>query len=215
MRPPTYRPRLRPGITLIEILIVLAIMAGMMGMSLAVVGSMTNAQLRAEAMRMSGALRMVYGRAAINGLRYELQINLDENSYSVACGDGNLFVDPGTSDTAPKDEDEDEDPEADPFNLGTSRATLEDCSEPLLDGYTLKRGVQIVRVLTSHHRDPVESGVATVAYFPNGFVERTLIWLEQDDAVLTLAIDPMSGRVRVFGEDLEVPDDFFEVEEDR
>lgn len=210
---PTPSARFRPGITLIEILIVLAIMAGMMGMSLAVVGSMTNAQLRAEAMRMSGALRMVYGRAAINGLRYELQLNLDENSYSVSCGDGNVFVDPGAGDTAPKDDD-DEDPEADPFNLGMTRATLEDCSEPLLDGYTLKRGVQITRVLTSHHTEPVESGIATVAYFPNGFVERTLIWLEQDDAILTLAIDPMSGRVRVFAEDLEIPDDFFEVEED-
>lgn len=210
------RPRLlgsNAGLSLVEIIIVLAIMAGMLLIAVPVVGSLTNAQLRAEAMRMSGALRMVYGRAAINGLRYELRLNLDTDTYSVACGDGNVFVDPAGPEEI--DEDDLDDPEADPFGLGFAQPTLEDCSEPLLEQRTLKHGVEILRVLTQHHTDPVEDGEATIAYFPNGFVERSLIWLQQDEAVLTLAIDPMSGRVHIFPEDLDVPDDFFEVEEDR
>lgn len=201
------------GLSLMEIMIVLAIMAGLMLIAVPVVGSLTNAQLRAEAMRMSGALRMVYGRAAINGLRYEVRLDLDAHTYSVACGDGNVFFDPSGPEEV--EEDDRDDPEADPFGLGFNQPTLEDCSEPLLEQRTLGHDVEILRVLTQHDADPVEDGEATIAYFPNGFVERSLIWLQQDEAVLTLAIDPMSGRVRIFPEDLEVPDDFFEVEEDR
>jgi hypothetical protein len=36
----------------------------------------------------------------------------------------------------------------------------------------------------------------------------------EDGMVLTLSVDPMTGRVFIYPEDLEVPEDFFEVEED-
>ena len=48
----------------------------------------------------------------------------------------------------------------------------------------------------------------------NGFVERSLIWLKQGEAYLTLSIEPMSGRVIVHPGELDIPDDFFAVEED-
>ena len=79
----------------------------------------------------------------------------------------------------------------------------------------MRHDVEILRVLTTHNREPVETGTATVAYFPNGFVERSLIWIGMEDGmVLTLSIDPMTGRVFIYPEDLEVPEDFFEVEEE-
>jgi hypothetical protein len=42
-----------------------------------------------------------------------------------------------------------------------------------------------------------------------------MIWVKgADGGYFTQIVDPMSGRVRVKPGDLEVPDDFFEVEED-
>lgn len=204
--------RSQRGLTLVEILVVLAIMAALMAISFSAFGPLEHSQIRAEAMRMSGALRMVYGRAAVNGLRYQVTFDLDANSFSVECSEENVLIDP-------EEDDDDrpfyEDDEADPFGLGVSAPTLMDCSEPLLPLTLMRHDVQILRVLTTHHRSPVETGTATVAYFPNGFVERTLIWIGMEDGmVLTLSVDPMTGRVFIYPEDLEVPEDFFEVEED-
>jgi hypothetical protein len=194
-------------------LVVLAIMAALMLISVSAFGPLKHSQVRAEAMRMSGALRMVYGRAAVNGLRYQVSFDIDANSYSVECSPENVLLDPD-------DDDDDrpfyaEDTEADPFGIGVSPPTLLDCSEPLLNPTALRHDVEILRVLTTHHREPVEDGIATVAYFPNGFVERSLIWIGHEDGmVLTLSVDPMTGRVFIYAKDLDVPEDFFEVEED-
>ena len=203
--------RSQRGLSFVEILVVLVIMAALMAISVSALGPLKHSQLRAEAMRMTGALRMVYGRAAVNGLRYQVTFDLQENSFSVECSEENVLLDPEEDDDRPFYADD----EADPFSLGTSQPTLLDCSEPLLPQTTLRNDIEILRVLTTHHREPVEDGTASIAYFPNGFVERSLIWIGHEDGmVLTLSIDPMTGRVFIYPEDLEVPEDFFEVEED-
>ncbi len=202
------------GITLIELMVVLAIVAGIAAISFSAFGSLTNATLRAEAMRMSGALRMVYGRAAINGLRYQVTVDIEGNTFSVQCSPDNVLIPEGEGTADDEGLDALDDDEADPFGLGVERATLDDCAEPLLETTAMRGDVEIARVLTTHHKDPVEEGTATIAYFPNGFVERSLIWLKSRETFLSLSIEPMSGRVVVHAGDLDVPDDFFEVEED-
>ena len=205
-------PRSARGFTLAETVVVLAIMAGVIAATTSVVGRLSNAKLRSEAMRVSGALRMVYGRAAINGMRYQVTFDVDANAYSVECSEENVVVDPEASERRSSRFEDDR--EADPFGLGAGSASLQDCSEPLLERRNLQRGVEVDRVLTIHDRDPVDVGEATIAFFPNGFVERSLIWLKQGEAYLTLSIEPMSGRVIVHPGELDIPDDFFAVEED-
>lgn len=189
-----------------------------MSIATSFIGSLTNSKLKAEAMHLSGSLRLVYGRAAINGTRYQYVINLDENTYRAECSEANVAV------MTTEDLEEQErrtrydrnDEEADPFGLGASSSTFDDCSEPLLENSTLRSGVIFKGILTSHNDDVVESGEVSIGFFPNGFVERTIIWLAQEnsDSMMTLTIDPMSGRVRVHPGDMEIPEDFFEVEED-
>lgn len=205
-------PSDRRGFSVVELLVVLAIAASIMALSVSSFGSLKNAKLRSEAMRMSGALRMVYGRAAVNGLRYQVSFDLEANTYRVDCSSDNVLLPAEDTNASPFDDDDDE---ADPFGLGYNTPTLEDCSEPLLEQTTLRDGVEIARILTAHHADPVEEGTHTVAYFPNGFVERAIIWLRSgEESYITLSVDPMTGRVIVHPGDFEVPEDFFEVEED-
>lgn len=200
------------GLTIVEILVVLAIAAAIMGLSFSTFSSLKHAKLRAEAMRLSGALRMVYGRAAVNGIRYQVSFDLDEGSYRVDCSEENVLL-PDDAEPSPFDSD---DEEADPFGLGAQLPTLGDCSEPLLEPTTLRGDIRFARMVTTHHEDPVEEGTHTIAYFPNGFVERSLIWLQSgEDNFLTLSIDPMTGGVKIYPGDIDVPEDFFEVEEDR
>lgn len=212
----TVRARQPLGLTLVEIIVVLAIMAGMMSVALFAVGSITNSRLDGEALRISGALRLVYGRAAINGIRYQVVFDIDSNSYRVECTDGDVPVAEDPDETEQTSRRDDRDDEADPFGLGRTAPSFDDCSEDLLRQREVRSGVKIARVLTSHNDEPVESGEVTIGFFPNGFVERSIIWLsnESGTAFMTLFVEPMSGRVRIFAGDHEVPDDFFSVEED-
>ncbi len=178
--------------TLIEMMVVLAIIALIAAATAVTTSGMSNNSVRAAALHTTGAMRLTYGRAAINGIRYQFVIDLDEPA---------------------RDEDDDE---ADPFGLGVQAPSLADCSEPLLERHTLRRGTRFARVLTTHHSEPIEEGQATIAFFPNGFVERSLIWIADDkgEAWVTLVVDPMTGRIRTHAGELEVPEDFFSVEED-
>jgi prepilin-type N-terminal cleavage/methylation domain-containing protein len=212
---PRLAQRRTAGFTLVEIIVVLGIVATVAGLGVYALGGAANGRVQAEALRMSGALRMTYGRAAINGLRYQFVMSLDDGAYRVECSSENVLVEGGATREEER-RNRRRDDEADPFGIGAPQPTLEDCSEDALPQGTTRRGVRIARVLTTHHEEPVEEGEAAIAFFPNGFVERTLIWLSDDDerVFVTISIDPMSGRVRTYAEDLDVPEDFFEVEED-
>lgn len=201
--------------TLVETIIVLGLVATMAGIGVYAIGGVKNGRVQAEAMKMSGALRMTFGRSAINGIRYQFVLDLDEGTYSVQCSAENVLVEARPSEEPPSRRRGRRDEEADPFGLGASSGpSMDDCTEDALPSFTTRRGVKIARVLTTHHDDPVEDGTATIAFFPNGFVERSLIWLSDEDDMIfvTLSIDPMSGRIRTYAEDLDIPDDFFEVE---
>lgn len=210
------------GITLLELMVAITIVAGLLAISLYAVAQISSAGLRAEAMRVSGALRLVYGRAAINGTRYQLIIDLDSETYWAECSDEQVALvnqneaDAVTSFSERARRYDSDDEESDPFGLGDGAvAGFDDCSEPLLGRRTLRRRVGIERVLALHQEDVAEEGQTAIGFFPNGYVERTMIWLrDASGSMITLTIEPMTGRVRVHAGDLEVPEDFFEVEEE-
>lgn len=216
----SFRARHRAGFTLLEVMVVLVIMAGLASIAVMAASSMDNHRVSAEALRLSGMLRMVYGRSAINGIRYAVVLDLDNHSWRVECSDENVLLDDTDQDAVTRSRERrygSNDAEADPFGLGTSQPTLAECSEMLLESRPLRAGVKFRQVLTTHDEEPITSGTTTIGYFPNGYVERSLIWLQSEDgaSVMTLSIDPMTGRVRAYGEDLEIPEDFFTVQEDR
>jgi general secretion pathway protein H len=202
------------GMTLIEIMIVLTIVASVMGLTAFSMSGLTASKVRSEALHVAGAVRYVYGRSAINGVRYQLTFAVGGNTLSAQCSEKNIPV-ASAETTKEREKASKEDGEANPFGVAGGAGTMAACDDTVIRDFTLKDGVTIARVVTSHDEAPVESGDATIGFFPNGFVERSMIWVKgADGGYFTLIVDPMSGRVRVKPGDLEVPDDFFEVEED-
>jgi general secretion pathway protein H len=65
-------------------------------------------------------------------------------------------------------------------------------------------GIQ-VSVWTQHQRDPVKHGLAYLYFFPQGFTERAQVYVQQGKNVWTLAVSPLTGRVKIAAEALEVP----------
>jgi general secretion pathway protein H len=62
-----------------------------------------------------------------------------------------------------------------------------------------------VSVWTRQQREPVESGVAYLYFFPQGYTEKAYVYVRQGDNVWTLDVSPLTGKVQVSAEELEVP----------
>ncbi|AKQ67625.1 General secretion pathway protein H [Myxococcus hansupus] len=62
-----------------------------------------------------------------------------------------------------------------------------------------------VSVWTRNQREPVESGVAYLYFFPQGYTEKAYVYVQQGDNVWTLDVSPLTGKVNIVAEALEVP----------
>ncbi|HZI09267.1 MAG TPA: prepilin-type N-terminal cleavage/methylation domain-containing protein [Myxococcus sp.] len=62
-----------------------------------------------------------------------------------------------------------------------------------------------VSVWTRQQREPVESGVAYLYFFPQGYTEKAFVFVRQGDNVWTLDVQPLTGKVQIANEALEVP----------
>jgi general secretion pathway protein H len=60
-------------------------------------------------------------------------------------------------------------------------------------------------VWTRHQREPATQGVAYLYFFPQGFTEKAQVYVRQGENVWTLVISPLTGKVDISGEELEVP----------
>lgn len=202
-------------------MVALAILAMVVAGSVGVVSNISNFQMRGEVFRTASALRMVHGRTAINGIRYQVVFDLDGNRFRVECSEDNVLV--RTEEELREEERAQrvqrfrrfDDPEANPFGTGL-RGAFDPCGDDVVGERDLPDRISFDRVLTVNRRDPVSDGEVAVGYFPDGFVERAMIWMTHDNGTTwTLEIEPMTGRVLVHAEDLDVPRDFFDEEEDR
>ena len=62
-----------------------------------------------------------------------------------------------------------------------------------------------VSVWTLHQREPTDKGVAYLYFFPQGFTEKAQVYVRQGENVWTLVLSPLTGKVYISGEALEVP----------
>jgi general secretion pathway protein H len=87
----TRRPRER-GFTLIEIIIVLAIVGLIMSLGVSGLRSIARSDLRADATHLSGAMRFLFDRASTTGKTHRLVLDLEGGRYWAEVSDDKFFV---------------------------------------------------------------------------------------------------------------------------
>jgi general secretion pathway protein H len=215
--------------TLIEVSIALTIAALLFSAAVIGVGAITGARAKATAGELSAVIRALYDSAALSGKTCRLALQLSDPKvegpirYWAECAAGNV--------TTARDRDEAQREERRRSPTGTSERpeltrsnnepTLQDLlaqekerveaaakysvyTAPEITPRVLPSSVKL-SVWTRHQKDPVTRGTAYLYFFPQGFTEKAMVFVQQGNNVWTILVQPLTGKATVFGEQLEVP----------
>ena len=204
--PSTLRRKQR-GFTLIELVIVIAVFAGVMSLAVNTFSQISSTQIRIASNRIAQALRYSFEYAVTHGKYVRLVISIDSGTVTAESTDDPIFlsmekreigVDPQELTDKQKEEIEKAKEEGRP-----PPKMIRFSKDEIIPTVELDKRVQIKGVFTANQSDVFNSGKAYIHYFPNGFAEPALVYVGGKDSelVYTLALSPLTGKVtRRFGE---------------
>jgi general secretion pathway protein H len=218
----------RRGLTLIEIMVVLAIMGIIVGVAVAGTMQLPSERLHRSTTMIISAIKVAYTRATATSRDLRLVMDLDQKKIWLEESDAPMLT---------QAKDKSATGGADPMNQLEAAAIAEGKrimngppipkpkfhpievygfgdTESGKGGKALQRGITFRSVQTTHDDAPRTSGRAYVYFWPGGRTERAAIQLRIGDSeeagrTLTLLVSPLTGKVTVKGgpADLVVPID--------
>lgn len=199
------------GLTLVEVLIVVALIALLAGGAMLGPGMLRSSRMRAAATLIVSAVRLAQNRTNASGRPVRLVFDLTEHRLSLEEGSSVAFSREkggiaGGADPADEAEKKAR-AEAAKIQEGVRPARarfravpeVSDPSDPK-KGREFGAGVQIASVETEHDEEPVTEGRAYVYFWPGGLTERAAIRLKRSDSseeALTVLINSLSGRATI------------------
>ena len=201
--------RTNRGFTLIEVILVIAIIAVVVTGATFGLGAITRTRLRSSAFKVVSAARFAYSRSLTQGTTTRLHFDFEKNTMAIEETD--------TPVTLATDEQLEDDPgqAVDPWDL--ARARLEQPLDPVRprspfqpitneSGKILKRytaqpvgdAISIYALITPHETDKRTDGEGSVYFFPGGLTENAVIQLsDSSDTVYSVEIHPLTGNARI------------------
>ena len=218
----------RRGLTLIEIMVVMAIIAVVSGVAIAGSMQLPSARLRRSATMLASAIKVTYTRATATSRDLRLVMDLDQQKIWLEQSDVPMLVQ-SASKTATAGADAVTRAEQEALFEGDKILKGPPVPKPRFNpidaygfgdvqggkgGKPLQSGIKFRAVQTTHDETPRTSGRAYLYFWPGGRTERASIQLrigdsEESGRILSLLVSPLTGKVTVKGgpKELEVPTD--------
>jgi len=206
------------GFTLIEVIVVLAIIGLIMGLGVRGMRSLAKSDLRESSAHLSGAMRYLFDRASTTGKIHRLVIDMETEQYWAEVSDDRFFI-PRESESEQAlrrrenkeaDEDEEEQKRLERIsknydNSSTPSSSSFDLSKLEVGDFKPKRArfaafkevaikpvklkkAKIRSVYTPRLTDPLTSGRAYVYFFPLGQTEPAIITMSDDSGPPTYSL---------------------------
>lgn len=202
------------GFTLIEVLIVVAVIGVVALAAAPAVNSFTGANARASATEIAGAFRYLFDTAALRHQTCRLVLDMDAREWWAECTTrtpGSRRNQPvmGKDGVAEDDERElargfsdEADAEKRKF---LARAKFAEFKDRQVQKRKLKGSAAFEKIWTPRNRDPQVKGKAYVYFYPQGQADRAQIPVADGSNAYTVVTQPLTGRARVVTGIPEVP----------
>ena len=213
--------RRQTGFTLIELVIVIALLALMVTIVVPSVANIFGANLRATTSEVAGAIRFTYDLAARKNVPFRLVFDLDEQAYWVESSSEKYLFDREKTSVSEGRLDEDAEEEKGRSRRFVGRSYIEggEMWQPkgkpsfsdFAGRYTKKKplpeDIIFQDVWVAHQKDRVSAGRAYLYCFPTGMTERAVIHIGDDaEDAYTLVVEALTGVVKIHPEYIEAED---------
>jgi general secretion pathway protein H len=194
------------GFTLIEMMVVITIIAGVVVMALPYLGN-RNRQIKGFLREFTVLSRELHIRAKLNGATYRLVIDLSnedplhpgQQTYWIEKSTSNVVLSPDEEKQALERQEEKNDdgsPLGDPDGFATDTQILKKPKK-------IPNGLRIDRIELTRLKTPITHGHAFIHYLPQGLVDEAAIHIKGDtDQAWTISIQPLTGRAEVYSKAL-------------
>ena len=193
--------------TLIEMMIVTAIIAGTIAISLPYIGNRNN-ESKKFLRNFTVLSRELHNRAKLQGVVYRLVIDMGEtgdgtrarvNAYWVERGTAK-FVLSGKDEERAREREKDPNKKPDPKGFEIDTSLIKQKSSP-------PTGVRFDRVELTRLNKPVTEGKVFIHYLPQGLVDEAAIHLKGNkEQSWTVAIHPLTGKAELIAKAVELKD---------
>lgn len=206
--PPTIRSscsqdNTRAAFTLVELLVVVALIGLIAFFSLPTISSMMKVSISSATRELASTIKEAYNSSVVTGKVHRLAYDLEKNQFWVESGPSTLLMD--TSESKEKEarrkkfaKPGEEKPKS-VFSLEKSVTR---------NKLSLPRGVTFEDVVTEQTQEPISKGLAYTHFFPHGQTEQTIIHIiDAEKHQASLVISTLIGKTQfisgyVKGEDL-------------
>ena len=205
------RARGHAGMTLIEIMVVIAIMGLMVSGATLGMNALPRTRLRTSAVRIASTFRFAYVHALTTGRTTRVSfpmggrdITLEDTDDAHTLDINDPYHAGGAADI-----------EADAIRQArimtdlrprTPRASFQRVPDRVFHARQLETGVSITRLYSQHDVEPREEGTGHIYFFPGGQTERAVVHLRNSRGeIYSISLNALTGRAEVFDRPVEPP----------
>ncbi len=182
-----------PGFTLIEMMVVMAIIALVAAMAVPSITSYFQVSLTSASREMSSTIKEAYNSTMITGLPHRMAYDIKTSEYWVEVSQTMILLD--TKESLERIE---------------RRKRLSKSDEPPPSSFAMDKtvtrkklklptGVSFEDLVTQQSPEPITEGTAYTHFFPHGLIEQTIIHLkDQSSHKVSLVISPVVGKTDMY-----------------
>jgi general secretion pathway protein H len=213
------------GMTLVEVIIVVVLMALLSGTILFSGGMIGSSRLHAGATLVGSAVRLGIARANTSGHAGRLTLDLDHGRILLeeASGSTMLREKKAVAGGAQAATDAEQKVKAETDRILAGPHAPRARFHPIASfadspqGRELGKGVEIAQVQTEHDDMPVTTGRAYIYFWPGGVTERAYVQLKRVGGAdaMTVVVSPLTGRSKIEKGLVDMPEPRTDKEEDQ